>query len=288
MTLPRRRWWTKKLARGAVAALSLPITEVQKRVAPSVGVRVLTYHRFGSITRDPFCVTPESFDEQMAWLASEGRAVSLDDVIAFAEGKRELRDGAVLVTMDDGYESMLKVAQPILAKHGVPCVAFVTAGLLNEPKAPDWPERFMSDDELRALARGGVEIGAHGFTHRSMGRLEAAELEREVVDAKARLESVLGTHVRSWAYPFGTHGDFTDETDSALERAGYEVAFHSQHGPVRARSALVSLPRIKIEAGKPFWQFRAMCDGAMDAWSLVDRNLWRLQRVRRELVGSRG
>ena len=93
----------------------------------------------------------------------------------------------------------------------------------------------------------------------------------------------------SFAYPFGTHGDFSDATDRALDEAGYALAFHSQHGAVRAgmiaRDApLRSLPRIKIESGEDLGQLERITHGAMDAWSIVDRNLWRLQRVRAEIA----
>ena len=36
--------------------------------------------------------------------------------------------------------------------------------------------------------------------------------------------------------------------------------------------------RVKVENGDDLRQFARLCDGAMDAWRLVDAGLWRLQR----------
>lgn len=282
MTLAPRRWIAKKAARAAFVAATAAF------VRPGACARVLTYHRFGRITRDPFCVTPEDFEAHVALLAAEGRAVSLEDVHAFARGERDLPDDACLVTMDDGYASMLDVSLPILQRHRVPAVAFITASFVGAARVADLPEPFLSKEALRALHEGGMVIGSHAFTHRSMGRLPLDEVRDEVRRAKESLEDVIGAPVASFAYPFGTHGDFSDATDRALDDAGYALAFHSQHGPVRAgmiarEAPLRSLPRIKIESGEDLAQLERITHGAMDAWSVVDRNLWRLQRVRAEI-----
>ncbi|MEZ4248585.1 MAG: hypothetical protein R3B99_10120 [Polyangiales bacterium] len=88
----------------------------------------------------------------------------------------------------------------------------------------------------------------------------------------------------SFAYPFGTHGDFTSETEAALRDAGYTLAFNSKHGAIHPHMDPVSLPRVKIEGGEAAWMFRLAAQGGMDAWRVVDDNLWRLQRVRKELT----
>ena len=41
---------------------------------------------------------------------------------------------------------------------------------------------------------------------------------------------------------------------------------------------------VKVEGGDASWMFRLAATGGMDAWRLVDDNLWRLQRVRKELT----
>jgi peptidoglycan/xylan/chitin deacetylase (PgdA/CDA1 family) len=288
--IPRRRWIAKKVSRLAVTGIcaATGVAAYVQRRSPGPRVRVLTYHRFGEAGRDPFCIDLAQFDAQMRWLSERGLAVSLEDVRDFALGTKTLPDGACLVSMDDGVCSMLTGALPILVKHRVPAVAFITASLIDTPRFDDLPERFMTTSELRALADGGLAIGSHAFSHRSLGKLPLDEAKHEAKESKAALESMLGRPVWSFAYPFGTHGDFDANTDAALAGAGYTLAFNSQHGPIvqgelSRRPEFASLSRVKIEGGEPLWMFGAICRGAMDPWRVVDANLFALQRVRRDI-----
>lgn len=281
------RWYVKKAARSSVALGTFGTggTLASRLVSPGPRVRALTYHRVGAEEREPFCVRARDFDEQIGWLASEGLAVSLDDVLEFVRGRRALRDGSVLVTIDDGCVSTFETALPILERHRVPSVAFVTSSLIGVGSR-GLPERYLTWDELRACAATRMAVGSHSLSHRSLGRLPIDEAREEARRSREQLETELGTSVRAFAYPFGTHGDLTPETDDALRDAGYEVAFHSGHGAIRPHMAPVSLPRVKVEGGEGLWMLQLLAQGAMDPWSVVDRNLWRLQRVREEITAE--
>ncbi len=281
------RWLVKKAARQGLALGSWASGSMRARRVLSRGprVRVVTYHRIGHEPQEPFCVTPDAFDGHVRYLAERELAVSLDDVIAFVAGRAELPDGACLVTIDDGCVSTLTEALPILARHRVPAVAFVTASLVGL-KVDALPEPYLGWDELRELAASElVEIGSHAYTHRSLGLMGAEDARHEAFESKAVLERELGREVRSFAYPFGTRSDFDARTERALADAGYTVAFNSMHGAVRRGMDPISLPRIKVEGGEAQWMFRLLAQGAMDPWRVVDQNLWRLQRVRQEIVG---
>src|SRR5438046_2877456 len=100
------RWHLKKVARHSIAMGSFATWRAASlKVERNPLLRVLTYHRFGDSVRDPYCVTAPDFDRQMAYLAESGCAVSLLDTEAFLDGRKPLRDGAVLVTIDDGFRS---------------------------------------------------------------------------------------------------------------------------------------------------------------------------------------
>lgn len=264
-SIPRSRWLAKKGARFAVSALGA-------RTRPK-GVRVLTYHRFGPSERMPFTVTGEQFEREMGFLAASGRAVSLAQFEAHVEGRRALAAGSVLVTIDDGDPSVRRIAQPILRAHGVPSVLFALSGR---------PEGFevLSAAELRDLADAGMTIGSHTCNHRSMARLPAAEAAREARESRLWLEDAIGRPVTSFAYPFGTRADVSNEAARILAEAGYETGFTSLHGAVDSPVAGIErllLPRIKVESGDPAWAFPALCRGAMDRWRVVDDGLSRFQ-----------
>jgi len=283
------RWWVKQLARRGVALGSWASGALSPRRA--VGglprIRALTYHRVGRERREPFCVTPEAFDAHVRFLSERGLAVSLAQVRRFVAGREELPDGACLVTIDDGWSSLLTEALPILARWRVPAVAYVTTALVGE-RLDAHPERYATWDELRRVAASGlVEIGSHASTHRSLGRMDPREAREEVRRSREELEDHLGCAVTSFAYPFGTRGDFTPVTERVLAEAGYELAFNSMHGPIRPGMDPISLPRVKVEGGEGLWMFRLLSQGAMDAWRVVDENLFHLQRVRTEIGAPR-
>src|SRR5471032_2868792 len=62
--------------------------------------------------------------------------------------------GAVSLTYDDGYDSQLENAAPLLDRLGLKATFFLTVENIDE-RLPDW----------QALARNGHEIGNHTSTH---------------------------------------------------------------------------------------------------------------------------
>ena len=275
MTESLHRWRIKKAARKAVVLGSLVSSSIAvRRLAGKAKVRVITYHRFGQAERDPWCLDPRAFGEQMRWLAERRLAVSLHDVLRFVRGEVELPTGSVLVTMDDGYSSVLSVAAPILRQYGVPAVAYITTGAIGNREAGKGAgESFLTWKQVGALDAGGMAIGSHGHTHRSMTKLGQDELREEGQRSKTLIETQLGRKVTSFAYPFGMRGDESVSTAKTLAECGYTSIFISQHGTIRQGANPLRLPRIKVEAGEPLWMFKLLCEGGMDAWSLADRIL---------------
>ncbi len=289
-SVSQSRWYLKKAARKGLAAAAWGSGYLAARAKVTAGprVRVLTYHRFGDRPYDPFCVTRRDFQAQMQYLADRRLAVSLDDLEAFLAGKRELPDGAVLVTVDDGFRSVYTEMLPVLKEYAVPAVAYITPSLIRdrarssatagEASAAD-VEEYLSWDEIQRLAANGVVIGSHGWTHRSLGRMTEAEARDEAVRSRDTLQRRLQRRVTSLAYPYGTRADFSPLTAGVLAEAGYTMAFTSQHGAIAKDADPIELPRVKVEGGEGPWMFRLLCRGAMDGWRLVDRALWRLQHA---------
>lgn len=275
MTEPLRRWQIKKAARtGVMLASTLSGSTAVRRLAGEPRIRVLTYHRFGHAERDPWCVAPPAFEAQMRWLGENGLALSLEDVLAFARGDREARPGSVLVTMDDGFRSVLTVAQPILERYKVPAVAYVTTSALgNRAAAEGAGEAFLEWDELRELDARGMTIGSHGHTHSSMARMPEAQARDEARRSRELLEAGLGKPVTSFAYAYGMRHDESPATARILAECGYRSVFISQHGTIRRGTDPLRMPRIKVESGESLALFKLLCRGGMDVWSLADRIL---------------
>jgi peptidoglycan/xylan/chitin deacetylase (PgdA/CDA1 family) len=285
----RVRWYVKKLLRRTVAYVSTGIGWAWRRVAAprAPRVRVLTYHRFGDAPYDAFCVRESDFERQMRWLAGSGRAISFAELVDFVAGRTTLRDGAVLVTIDDGCPSFVERALPILRTYRIPSVAFVPAGeLADDGKVRGRPHSEQPSDRITArelvdAARDGVTIGSHAWTHASLGRMTLDDARTQLVRSRTELTRHVGAPVMAFAYPFGTRADFTSETARLVRETGYAVAFTSQHGAIAAGSDPFALPRVKVEGGEGLRMFRALVNGGMDAWRWVDRVAWRVQQSER-------
>jgi len=118
------------------------------------------------------------------------------------------------------------------------------ANLDAAPRAENLP---LSAAEVSELASGGsVEIGAHGWTHSRLADLHADEQRQELRVARRRLEGILGTPVKSFAYPYGGRGDYTPETRAIVAEAGFECACANQSGWVIGGADCFELPRVRV------------------------------------------
>lgn len=90
---------------------------------------ILIYHQVLA-TADPMRPsepTAEVFDWQMRLLRDYFTPLSLDEALAHLQ-HNTLPANAVCVTFDDGYINNLTVAQPILAKYGIPATVYIATG----------------------------------------------------------------------------------------------------------------------------------------------------------------
>jgi peptidoglycan/xylan/chitin deacetylase (PgdA/CDA1 family) len=226
----------------------------------------------------------------MAWLARQNLAVTLTDIESFLEGEKVLPNGAALVTVDDGFQSLYLGALPILKKYAIPAVAFITVSKIGtgsqttNTTTGDYTETYLTWGEIEALAETGIVIGSHAWTHRSLGKMSLDEAREEAVCSREVLEKKLGLTVTAFAYPFGTLADFNESTAIILKESGYKFAFTSQHGAIQQKLDRLALPRVKVEGGEELWMFRLLVSGGLDDWRWIDSNLWRLQQSRADPV----
>lgn len=98
-------------------------------------------------------------------------------------------------------------------------------------------ELYLSHEELRAMADGDVEIGAHTCTHPCLADLSETEQRREIVESKQRLEQCLERPVESFAFPYGYRNSINAATADIVAEH-FRVACFSgavepwQHGPL--------------------------------------------------------
>ncbi len=185
------RWVAKKFGRlGLASAASLLGTP--NLFKPRV--HVLTYHRFGTATRDAFCVPRQTFAQQMHWIAAQNLAISLVDVQTWAMGTSTVRDGAVLVTIDDACSSVLTDALPILRDFAIPAVVYAPAA---------FGTRGHHNDNTRAILRdAGYETGFtshHGAVRAGLDPLALPRVKVESGDFDWMFRRICMGAMNGWA-----------------------------------------------------------------------------------------
>src|SRR5213080_1468327 len=228
------------------AATAAPVAaaspKVKKPVVDQTAQTIIfCYHRLVDKIRYPGTeITPAAFEAQMKELKDRGiTVISMQDLLAWKKGVKNIPPRAAVVTFDDGWKSQYEVAWPIMKKFGYTFTMFiytegVRGGSLGGGEAITW-------EQLADMRDNGVDIQAHTATHqdlreghtimvmepggkRTKKKLTGADYEKwlqnEVVGCKQLLEQRLGIKVNCFAVPFGTYNEHVKEI---ARNAGYEA-----------------------------------------------------------------
>ena len=219
-----------------------------------VEVLVLMYHdlRETPVSDDPWAVSSDVFYQQMQTLAGGTYPViSFDDLIAFVDGEIDLPPRVIIISFDDGYESNLTLAAPILEQFGLSAIINVLGIQLGQStyRHTDIPEIpfFHLEDTIPWIERGVLFIGHHSYDMHMLEYRETPEtfrlgvLQREDEDDAAyryafytdfmrlqtKIEQVIGRPADVFAYPFGFHNEWTEQL---LREFGVRVSLTSEYG----------------------------------------------------------
>jgi len=239
-------------------------------------IRILAYHDVSDVAprKDALRIsTPvDLFEQHIRYLRRKGyRFMSMVEA-ANRLRRSEVPDKAVVVTFDDGYQSLLNAATPVLVRYSVPATIFVAVDFIGKPEFPWSPEsagftRPLTWEELSELmSKTTIEVGSHAATHRPLHALSRSEQEAELGSSRRTLEDRLGGSVRAFAYPFGGWDTFPDGLQSLLRTHGYEAACTNVMGANTAGANLFALRRVRVGWNDRLWRFRLKLAGAYD-WS---------------------
>ena len=207
-------------------------------------VPILVYHRFGPTVADAMTVTTAVFEEQLAWLrAHDYRIIPLRDLLGSLSGTADPPPRAVVITVDDGHESVYREMWPLIRRERLPVTLFVyPSAISNAHYALTWPQLAEMKDS------GLVDVQSHTYWHpnfqRERERLPADAYRALVMTQLTKSRDViarrLGGPVDLLAWPFGIY-------DAQLEQwareAGYVAAFTLERRAAGRGDDPLALPR---------------------------------------------
>jgi len=218
-------------------------------------VPILCYHRFGR-NNGRLTLSPEMFREQMQFLKdNDYRVIPLSDLIDFLKGERAIPRRSVVLTIDDGHQSIYKIAYPVLTEFGFPATVFAYTDYLNNGG--------LTWKQIRSMAFSGlISVQPHSKTHDNLAvrkRNESPESYKQRVAREVGLPTdYLRRHqdgpVSSFAYPFG---DASDEVIAEVRNNGLSLGLTVQPGGNPAFSFPYLLHRSMIFGDRNMQDFKS-------------------------------
>ncbi|MVP00920.1 polysaccharide deacetylase family protein [Paenibacillus lutrae] len=250
-----------------LGALLVPTQAERNQVLYRDQVAVLMYHHIHDADTSTSTITSQLFRDQLQFLLSKGyHFISLQEFKQYMDGAT-VPDNAVLVTFDDGYESVYKNAYPILRELRIPAVNFMITDSLADPKSTYIPS--MSAEELARMSRetNFMEVQCHtDGSHRKLPNGEAALVGRDTLDGRSetdaeyrtrisadanacanKLEPLQDLPVDTVAYPYGI---INEEGADLFRRAGFNYGFTIIPQMATREADPMRIPR--INAGSPW------------------------------------
>jgi peptidoglycan/xylan/chitin deacetylase (PgdA/CDA1 family) len=221
----------------------------------SRGTIFLMYHELGLPGRRTcgsgpgylrYVVPVSDFQKQIERLAGEGwRGQNVTQALESWGAK------SVCITFDDGPETDLIAAAPVLRPYGFGATSYITVEYLGKPG-------YMSPAQVRQLLAVGFEIGCHSLTHPYLTDVDDERLREETAGAKDRLEQITGVQVDHFSCPGGR---WNARVAQAIKRAGFRTMATSRTGVNSSTTSPFALRRVPILNGTTSDAVLRICQG---------------------------
>jgi peptidoglycan/xylan/chitin deacetylase (PgdA/CDA1 family) len=252
------------------------------RVRPPVpGVVLLVYHRVGGGSDSEIDLPASRFDEQMAWLSERKAATTIAAAIDELDRPAPPADGTepvrpVVVTFDDGTADVVHVALPILVRHRVPAVFYLSTDFVDRGRPfPGEAPAMTWSAAADAISTGLVTVGSHTHTHALLDRVAPDVAADELDRSRALIADRLGVEAEHFAYPKAVLGPPAIE---ALVRQRFRSAALGGNRPnPYGRTDPFRLARSAVQRSDGMRFFEHKAAGGM---ALEERGRAALNRVR--------
>ncbi|MFA6992896.1 MAG: polysaccharide deacetylase family protein [Candidatus Gracilibacteria bacterium] len=117
------------------------------------GCNILMYHRVTNPGNDPqlLSVSPKNFEEQVVFLKKHRRLLTVDEFDEILNSKKTLPAKSVLITLDDGYADNYQEALPILERHEIQALFFISTAHIDTLREFWWDDLeriFLENSEI--------------------------------------------------------------------------------------------------------------------------------------------
>lgn len=234
------------------------------------GVIVLTYHRVnGRIPKGELIVDPADFARQMLFLSIYRRrfeVITMNKMIGLIGNRSAVpspqpADGRtrVLITFDDGYRDNYINAFPVLKRYRFPATIFLTTAYIgtdykkNRYVNVPWKRDYLNEKEIKEMAAGGIEFGAHTRSHPRLSEIKEADARSEITGSYQAASELLGKKDIPFCYPYG---DYNEAIKEMVKGAGFSCGFSVKPGINHKGDDIFEMKRIDVLGDDNFSSFK--------------------------------
>ena len=200
---------------------------------------ILMYHRFGENKYPTTNTTIEQFISHTNELVKDKYdIIRLDKAVKGIQGKIDLNDRSVAITIDDAYLSVYTKAWPILKKLNLPFTLFISTDVIDNNFS-----NYMNWNQIRELVDNGVLVGSQTKSHPHLHRFSSKQILNEIEYSNKRFIAELGFKPKLFAYPYG---EYDNKTIEIVQGSGFEAAFGQHSGVAHVSAGIFELPRFAM------------------------------------------
>ena len=204
----------------------------------------------------------KQFEREIKFLSENGyKTITLEEVEQLTN-----QDKKVILTFDDGYESIYTNAFPILQRYDMFAYIFIPTGYVDKENIWDANLgnirfRHLGWEQIKEMSNYGFVFGSHSVNHPDLTKLEDKHLQYELKVSKDQLEQKLGKEVKFLSYPFGkTNPKVCAKTKEVGYKMGFTICksfsqanhFAIARKPLYLLDSLLSF-KIKLEENRFAW-----------------------------------
>ena len=169
-------------------------------------IPVLMYHNISKVRGEKSSVFYKDFYNQIKYLTKLGyKCVNLRNIEDTKYKKK------IIITFDDGYENIYKLAMPILKEFNQKATCFIVKNQIDgfnlwDSNRNDYKKyKLMNLNQIHEWDENGFEIGAHTLDHVDLTKLTAEKKNEQINYPISFFNDKLNISIKSFAYPFGSY-----------------------------------------------------------------------------------
>lgn len=227
---------------------------------PPACVPILMYHEIKTYKTGKDVILPSEFENDLEYLEENGyTAVTMEDLLAYAEDEADLPEKPIVLSFDDGYLSTYVYALPLLKKYHSKIVFSIIGKNTDDFSAipdDDLDYSHVTWDQLNEMLDSGcVEVQNHSYNLHKYGKRVGCEqlpgetyedyeklLAGDVEKLQTEIALKTGRVPTTFVYPFG---GYSETTDRILRELGFQATLTCDYGVNLITRDLDSLFRLK-------------------------------------------